>query len=83
MFNYPYGQSQELNLTWLLNAWRQYQSQIENAIAPQYDEHIAYPDPIFLWYEHELYRNNQPINDPEPWDPDHWTKTSIWELWNM
>lgn len=83
MFNYPYGNSQELNLTWLLKAWRDYQAQIEDAIAQQYDPAIAYPDPIFLWYEHELYYNNQAINDPEPWDPDHWTKTSIWELWNM
>lgn len=80
MFNYPYGQSQELNLTWLLNAWRQYQSQIENAIAPQYDEHIAYPDPVFLWYDHVLYTNPDPILDPEPFTPEHWDPISIWDI---
>lgn len=80
MFNYPYGQSQELNLTWLLNAWRQYQSQIEDAIAPQYSDTIAYPDPALVWYEHVLYTNNDAILVPEEWDPDHWTKISIAEI---
>lgn len=80
MFNYPYGQSQELNLTWLLNAWRQYQSQIEDAIAQQYNEQIAYPDPIFLWHEHVLYTNNIAISAPEPWTPDHWDVISLWDI---
>lgn len=80
MFNYPYGQSQELNLTWLLNAWRQFQSQIEDAIAPQYSDQIAYPNPVFLWYEHTLYTNPDAIPAPEPWTPEHWVPTSIYEI---
>ena len=80
MFNYPYGNTQELNLSWLLKAWRDYQEQIENAIAPQYDEHIAYPDPVFLWFEHVLYTNPDPIPDPEPFTPEHWTVTSLWDI---
>lgn len=83
MFNYPYGNIQELNLTWLLNAWRDYQSHIEDAIAPQYSDQAIYDYPIFLWYEHDLYYNNQAINAPEPWTPEHWTKTSIYELMTM
>lgn len=80
MYQYPYGNSQQLNLDWLINAWRQYQKQVENMIAPQYDHNSAYPDPALVVYEHKLYYNNQPINDPEEWDPDHWIETNLADI---
>ena len=80
MFNYPYGQSQELNLTWLLNAWRAYQSQIEDAIAPPYSDKVTYAAASLVWYDHTLYTNPTAIEVPEDFDEDHWEKTSIYEI---
>lgn len=80
MFNYPFGQSQELNLTWLINAWIQYQEQIEDAIAPQYSDKITYAAASLVWYDDTLYTNPDAINVPEDFNEDHWEKTSIYEI---
>lgn len=79
-YNYPYGNSQQLNLDWILRSWREYQSQIEDMIAPQYSDSDPYPDPAIVVHEHKLYYNNTAINDPEEWDPDHWTETSMADI---
>ena len=79
-FKYPYGNSQQLNLDWLINAWKQYQEQIENAIAPQYNENYTYPDPAIVFYEHILYFNTEPINTPEEFTPEHWQQASLAEI---
>lgn len=80
MYNYPYGNTSQLNLDWFLQSWRVFQSQVEAMIAPQYDHSIAYPDPAIVIYEHKMYSNNQAINDPEEWDPDHWTQISCADI---
>ena len=80
MYNYPYGNSQQLNLDWLISAWRQYQEQVENMIAPQYDHNIAYPAMSLVIHDHKFYYNPDDINDPEEWDPEHWTQISIADI---
>ena len=80
MYNYPYGNSQQLNLDWLISAWRQYQEQVEDMIAPQYDHNVAYDVAAIVLHDHKLYYNNQAINDPEEWDPDHWTETNLADI---
>lgn len=79
-FKYPYGNSQQLNLDWLINAWKQYQEQIENAIAPQYNENDTYTDPAVVFYNHILYYNLEPIATPEPFTPEHWQSASLVEI---
>lgn len=56
--------------------------QLENAIAPQYDERITYTYPVFLWHDHILYTNPKPLTMPEPFTPEHWEKTSIYRILN-
>ena len=79
-FKYPYGNSQQLNLDWLINAWKAYQQQIENAIAPQYNENYTYTDPAIVFYNHVLYYNLVPITDPEPFTPEHWEASSLTDI---
>ena len=57
MFRYPYGNTQALNLDWLLKEWREYQSTIENMIAPQYSKNAQYEARTRVIYEHKLYYN--------------------------
>lgn len=80
MYNYPYGNTSQLNLDWFLQSWRVFQSQVEAMIAPQYDPNSAYPDPAIVLHEHMLYYNSTPIITPEEWDPDHWTVTSLADI---
>lgn len=80
MYHYPYGNSEQLNLDWLLRSWREFQKAIEDMIAPQYDPKIAYPDPALVIYNHVLYTNTVAITEPEEWNPDHWAQTSIFGI---
>ena len=82
-FKYPYGNSQQLNLDWLINAWKAYQEQIENAIAPQYNENTTYDSPAIVFHDHVLYYNTDSMDAPEPFNPEHWEPTSLtWILFN-
>lgn len=76
-YNYPYGNSQQLNLDWLLREWRAFQRQIEDMIAPQYDNSATYTAYSLVIYNHALYGNPNAINVPEEFDPDHWEQIDL------
>lgn len=80
MFMYPYGDSEQLNLSWLLQQWREFQMIIMEAIAPQYDESKTYLSGDLRWYEYVLYRCTEDIDDPEQFNAEHWEKTQLSEL---
>ena len=80
MYHYPYGSSQQLNLDWLINAWRTYQRQIEDMIAPQYSNSTEYDANSLVIYDHVFYYNPDPISPAEEWDPDHWIQLSIADI---
>lgn len=77
MYNYPYGNTSQLNLDWFLQSWRQFQKAVEDMIAPQYSNSDTYPAGSVVIYEHVLYTNVDPIPVAEEWDPEHWQETSI------
>lgn len=83
-YNYPYGNTQQLNLDWILRSWREFQSQIEDMIAPQWSDTESYsmarPDtgnPDIVIYEHELYYCIVPAATVGEFKPDEWQKFSI------
>lgn len=80
MYNYPYGDTSQLNLDWLLQSWRQFQRQIEDMIAPQYSNTTEYDAGSLVIYEHAFYYNPDPISPAEEWDPNHWTNISIADI---
>ena len=42
-YQYPYGDSHQLNLDWLLSQWRSFQSAVCDMIAPEYSNKKEYP----------------------------------------
>lgn len=80
MYQYPYGNSQQLNLDWLLTAWRQFQKAVEDMIAPQFSDTETYTAHSVVIYEHALYTNPAAITAPSEWNPDSWEVTSVAEL---
>ena len=80
MFRYPYGNTQALNLDWLLTQWREYQSTIENMIAPQYSKTAQYEAGTLVVYEHKLYYNPEAIYVPGDFNAELWTETKLSEL---
>lgn len=79
-YKYPYGNSQQLNLDWLINAWKAYQQQIENNIAPPYSDTLTYGQNSLVIYKHQLYYNPADIEAPEEFDPEHWVAISIADI---
>lgn len=80
MYNYPYGNTSQLNMDWILQSWRQFQKQIEDMIAPQYSESETYPADSLVIYNHVLYTNPAVITGPGPFDPESWVTVFISEL---
>lgn len=79
-YNYPYGDTSQLNLDWILKSWRTFQSQVEAMIAPQYSDSAMYPENSVVIYDHVLYTNPEEITDAEEFTPEHWSPTSITEI---
>lgn len=79
-YNYPYGQSAQLNLDWLIKSWREFQQEIEDMIAPAYSETATYPLNSLVIYKDKLWTNTEAIADPEAWDPEHWTEITLAEI---
>lgn len=80
MYNYPYGNTSQLNLDWFLQSWRQFQRAVEDMIAPQYSESSTYPANSIVIYQHVLYTNPAAITVEEQFDPANWEQISIAEL---
>ena len=57
MYEYPYGNSQQLNLDWLLTEWRKFQKAVEDMIAPAWSatESYSWDAPDMVIYNHVLY----------------------------
>ena len=77
MYQYPYGNSQQLNLDWLLTAWRQFQKAIEDMIAPQWSDTEAYALNDIVIHEHALYYCNTGAATVGEFKADEWTVFSI------
>ena len=82
MYQYPYGNSQQLNLDWLINAWRTFQRQIEDMIAPQYSDSTEYDAYALVIHDHALYCAPDPISPAEEWNPEHWVQISLNDIIN-
>lgn len=82
MYQYPYGNSQQLNLDWLINAWRTFQRQIEDMIAPQYSDSKEYDAYALVIHDHALYYAPDPISPAEEWNPEHWVQLSLSDIFN-
>lgn len=80
MYQYPYGDSQQLNLDWLLNAWRTFQSQICSMIAPNYSNSKTYDVGDLAIYNMQLWRCKEAIQTAEEFNVQHWEKITVAEL---
>ena len=79
-YKYPFGNTQQLNLDWLLRQWRVFQSQIEDMIAPAYSDTDIYPAYSLVIVQHKLYYNPQAIEAAEDWTPAHWEEITLAEI---
>lgn len=77
MYQYPYGNSQQLNLDWLLTQWRQFQKQVEDMIAPQWSDTVSYTQNDIVIHEHTLFYCNTGAATIGEFKPDEWTVFSI------
>ena len=82
MYNYPYGNLQELNLDWVLTEWRNYQAQIEDMIAPQWSESVSYEEDAVVIYEHVLYRCVVTASTPRIFEADEWQSVRLIDIIN-
>lgn len=56
MYQYPYGNTQQLNLDWLLGEWKSFKENILNMIAPEWSDKQTYTAGTIVIYEDALYR---------------------------
>ena len=91
MYQYPYGDSQQLNLDWIINKLTALSNEIEehgsdvdleevaNAlISITYSSTQAYNTSDIVFYDGHLYRCNTTISAPgEVWDPAHWDQIML------
>lgn len=90
MYQYPYGDCQQLNLDWIINklieleqSWQAGEmAQLEvitNAIISlTYNPNQAYNLSDIVFHEGHLYRCNTTIAAPgEAWDPSHWDQIML------
>ena len=86
MYQYPYGNAQQLNLDWILNKLKELESgaggggtnleEVSNAlIALTYAEQ-NYNLSDIVFYDGKLYSANQNIT-AESWNPDHWNEVLL------
>lgn len=80
MYQYPYGNTQQLNLDWLLNEWRRWQQQVENMIAPQWSDTDTYTEGAVVILDHVLYICDTATATVGEFVPEEWLPTSFSEL---
>ena len=80
VYQYPYGNTQELNLDWFLNAFVEFTRAIENMIAPQYEKKQYLTLSTLVIHNHKLYYNTVEIAVPEDFNAEHWTEITIAEI---
>lgn len=90
MFKYPYGDSQQLNLDWILSKLKELENQkgsqitadletISNAlISASFSSSTAYNRSDIVFHNGKLYRANVNIPAPgESWNPAHWDEIML------
>lgn len=82
MFNYPWGNLQKLNLDWLLQEWRQYQAQIEDAIAPQWNDTTSYSENAVVFFNHGLFQCVVESSTVRIFKSDEWESVTLTDLIN-
>lgn len=80
MYEYPYGNSQQLNLDWLLTEWRAFQKQIEDMIAPQWAELTLYVQYDLVIHNHVLYYCSVASATVGTFDTDEWTAITVADI---
>ena len=85
MYQYPYGNAQQLNLDWILNKIQELESggggevdleEVANAlVSASYNTGISYRIYDYVFYNNKLYRC---VNDTTgAWNPSDWTEVPI------
>ena len=77
MYQYPYGNTQQLNLDWLLNEWRRWQQQVENMIAAQWSDTAEYAADDIVILDHVLYICDTAHATVGEFVPEEWQPTSF------
>lgn len=80
MYLYPHGDSQQLNLDWLINAWKKFQSDVCSMIAPEYSNSATYSLDAVVIYNMQLWRCIEAIQTAEEFNSQHWEKIALADL---
>ena len=80
MYQYPYGNAQQLNLDWLLNEWRRWQQQVENMIAPQWSDTDTYTEGAVVILDHVLYACTVATATVGEFEPEEWQPVTLSDL---
>lgn len=80
MYLFPNGDSQQLNLDWLINAWRTFQTQVSSMIAPDYSNSSVYPVGSLVIYNMQLWRCTTEVQTEEEFDFLKWEKVSLADI---
>ena len=79
-YRYPYGNTSQLNLDWLLTSWREFQNAVLGMIAPAYDNTSRYTAGALCVYNMSLWRCKEAITTPEEFSTEHWEIVTITEV---
>ncbi len=82
MFEYPFGNMQKLNLDWILSEWRNYQAQIEDSIAPQWNDTTSYAENDVVFFNHTLFQCVVEASTVRIFKSDEWNAVMLTELIN-
>ena len=80
MYQYPYGNAQQLNLDWLLNEWRRWQQQVENMIAAQWSDTAEYAADDIVILDHVLYICDTAHATVGEFVPEEWQPVTLSDL---
>ena len=80
MYQYPYGNTQQLNLDWLLNEWRRWQQQVENMIAAQWSDTAEYAADDIVILDHVLYICDTAHATVGEFVPEEWQPVTLSDL---
>lgn len=80
MYQYPYGNAQQLNLDWLLNEWRRWQQQVENMIAAQWSDTDTYTQGAVVILDHVLYICDTATATVGEFVPEEWLPVTLSDL---
>lgn len=80
MYEYPMGNSQQLNLDWLLTEWRAFQKQIEDMIAAQWSDQTLYNQYDLVIHNHVFYYCSVATATVGTFDYTEWTAITVAEI---